>query len=177
MMAMKALLSNSGYFVCTQRCPFEAARCGSHEIEDGATAIVRLPGIAVDLLPLRSNADALCTRSRLVDEALSFSASATTSHGWAKSIRVRNLIMKRIIAAIFAVACLVGYTPAFAAGAHGGGATMPGGGMSSHRVHPMTVPNLQGRIPGPLPAPAQPPVINGPLNPSTGLPTMGSQQQ
>jgi hypothetical protein len=42
---------------------------------------------AVDVLPLRSNADASCTRSRLVDEALSFSASATTSNKWAKSIR------------------------------------------------------------------------------------------
>jgi hypothetical protein len=88
--------------------------------------------------------------------------------------------MKRIFATIFAVACIVGYTPAFAAGAHGGGAIVPGGGTirgPSHGVHPTTVPNLQGRIPGPLPAPAQPPVINGPLNPSTGLPPMGSQQQ
>jgi hypothetical protein len=87
--------------------------------------------------------------------------------------------MKRIFATIIAVACIVGYTPAFAAGAHGGSAHLMRGGTiggPSQRVHPTTVPNLQGRIPGPLPAPAQPPVINGPLNPSTQLPPMGSQQ-
>jgi hypothetical protein len=87
--------------------------------------------------------------------------------------------MKRIFTAIFAVACIVGHTPAFAAGAHRGGG-MPGGGTirgTAHGVRPMIVPNLQSRIPAPLPAPAQPPVINGPLKSSNGIPTMGLQQQ
>ncbi len=83
--------------------------------------------------------------------------------------------MKRIFAAAFAMACIAGYSPAFAAGAHGGSGGMMHG--SGQVVHPTTVPNLQGRIPGPLPAPAQPPVINGPLNPPPGLPPMGGAGQ
>ena len=79
--------------------------------------------------------------------------------------------MKRIFAAVFAMACIAGYSPAFAAGGHGSGGTISG---AAHRVPPETVPNLQGRIPGPLPEPAQPPVINGPLNPAPGLPPMGN---
>jgi len=82
--------------------------------------------------------------------------------------------MKRIFAAVLAMACIAGYSPAFAAGGQGSGGTTGG---AVHRVRPETVPNLQGRIPGPLPAPAQPPVINGPLNPAPGLPPMGGTGQ
>jgi hypothetical protein len=32
---------------------------------------------------------------------------------------------------------------------------------------------MESRIPAPLPTPAQPPVINGPLN-SNGMPSMGN---
>ena len=82
--------------------------------------------------------------------------------------------MKRIFATVLAMACIAGYGQAFAAGGQGSGGTTGG---AVHRVRPETVPNLQGRIPGPLPAPAQPPVINGPLNPAPGLPPMGGTGQ
>jgi hypothetical protein len=81
--------------------------------------------------------------------------------------------MKRIFAAVFALACVVGYTPAFARG--NGGSV--GIGMSHAGIRGagprVRTPNQQSRIPAPLPAPAQPPVINGPLGPS-GLPAMGN---
>src|SRR4051794_15548346 len=118
-------------------------------------------------------------RAHLVDESLSFSASATISSGWATSIRIRNLIMKRIFATIFVVACVVGQTPAFAAGVHGGGGMRAGHGAfrgSVHGARPMRVPNLQSRIPAPLPEPAQPPAINGPLRSTNGIPTMDLHQ-
>jgi hypothetical protein len=135
--------------------------------------------IAVDVLPLRSNADASYTRAHLVDEALSFTACATISNGWATLIRVRNLIMKRIFAVIFAVVCIIGHTPAFAAGAHGGGGIRAGHGAfrgSAHGARPMRVPDLRSRIPAPLAEPAQPPAINGPLRSTNGIPTMGLHQ-
>ena len=88
--------------------------------------------------------------------------------------------MKRILVAITAVALLAGLTPAGAAGVHGGGTGGTGmhgtgmPGLRGLRVEPMPrVPNMQSRIPAPLPAPAQPPVINGPVGPS-GIPPMGN---
>ena len=87
--------------------------------------------------------------------------------------------MKRIFIAMIAVALAAGLTPASAAGMHGGG--MHAGGMHAGGVHGIrglrapTVrePSMQSRIPAPLPAPTQPPVINGPLNPN-GMPSMGN---
>jgi hypothetical protein len=81
--------------------------------------------------------------------------------------------MKYVFVAVFAVACIVGQGPASAAaahfGAHGTGGMFRGGGGAPR----MQMPNMQSRIPAPLAAPAQPPVINGPLAPS-GLPPMGN---
>ena len=88
--------------------------------------------------------------------------------------------MKRILVATIAVGLIAGLTPAVAAGVHEGGGRMHGTGMTRmpgmgvpdgepmHRV-----PNMQTRIPAPLPAPAQPPVVNGPVGPS-GMPPMGN---
>jgi hypothetical protein len=73
--------------------------------------------------------------------------------------------MKRVFAVVFAAACVVGSTPSFARGGfrHGG---FRGGFVRN----PTTLlgspaprmPTFQNRIPAPLAAPAQPPVINGP---------------
>ena len=63
---------------------------------------------------------------------------------------------------------------AAAAGAHGG---IPGSGhgIRGLRVEPPPrAPDMQSRIPAPLPAPAQPPTINGPLSPNPMLPLMGN---
>ena len=80
--------------------------------------------------------------------------------------------MKHIFAAVFALAYIVGYSPAFAADSRGVG-HRSGGMTRGVKAEPRPrVPNMQSRIPAPLPAPAQPPVINGPLSPS-GLPPMG----
>jgi hypothetical protein len=88
--------------------------------------------------------------------------------------------MKRIFVAMVAVVLAAGLTPASAAGMHGGGAHAGGmhtggvRGIRGLRAAPTPrEPNLQSRIPAPLPAPAQPPVINGPLNPN-GMPSMGN---
>jgi len=88
--------------------------------------------------------------------------------------------MKRIFAAMVAVVLAAGLTPASAAGMHGGGmhagGTHAGGvrGIRGLRAAPtLRAPNMQSRIPAPLPPPAQPPVINGPLNPN-GMPSMGN---
>jgi hypothetical protein len=73
--------------------------------------------------------------------------------------------MKRVFAAVLAAACVVGSTPSFARGGHGGG--FRGGFVRDPTAllgatAPQT-PTFQNRIPAPLPAPSQPPVINGPL--------------
>ena len=89
--------------------------------------------------------------------------------------------MKRIFVAMVAVVLAAGLTPASAAGMHGGGGGMHAGGMHAGgvrgirglRAPTLREPNMQSRIPAPLPAPAQPPVINGPLNPN-GMPSMGN---
>jgi hypothetical protein len=76
--------------------------------------------------------------------------------------------MQRLFAAVLAVACVVGSTPGFARGgvAHGAGFARGGvahgfgrGGFGAPRMHP-----LQSRIPAPLAAPAEAPIINGPLS-------------
>jgi hypothetical protein len=88
--------------------------------------------------------------------------------------------MKRIFVAMVAVVLAAGLTPASAAGMNGGGTHAGGthtGGVSGIRglraAPTLQEPNLQSRIPAPLPPPAQPPVINGPLNPN-GMPSMGN---
>ena len=76
--------------------------------------------------------------------------------------------MRRLFAAVLAAACVVGASPGFARGsgfAHGSAGF-------AHRTGPIVVnpvpqmPALENRIPAPLPAPPQAPVINGPLSSS-----------
>ena len=71
--------------------------------------------------------------------------------------------MQRLFAAVLAVACVVGSTPGFARGgiAHGAGFGngFGRGGFGAPRMHV-----LQNRIPAPLAAPAEAPIINGPLS-------------
>jgi hypothetical protein len=74
--------------------------------------------------------------------------------------------MKPLFALILAAACIVGSTPGFARGgvAHGFGR----GGFAHDPttllgVSPPSTPTFESRIPAPLPAPTQPPAINGPL--------------
>jgi len=77
--------------------------------------------------------------------------------------------MKKFIAVFaLAAACVVGSTPGFALGGlgHGGGFASRGGFVRN----PTTllgspapqIPAFENRIPAPLAAPSQPPVINGP---------------
>jgi hypothetical protein len=89
--------------------------------------------------------------------------------------------MKSIFAAMVAVAFIAGAVPASAAGARGGSHGGSPGGTTGSGVHlrgtrvapPPSVPNMQSRIPAPLPEPARPPAINGPLTPN-GMPSMGN---
>jgi hypothetical protein len=75
--------------------------------------------------------------------------------------------MRRLLAVILALTCVVGSTPSFARGGHGHGS---GGGRV--RQDPTTllgspapqVPAFENRIPAPLSAPAQAPTINGPVS-------------
>jgi hypothetical protein len=71
--------------------------------------------------------------------------------------------MQRLFAIVLAVACVVGSTPGFARGgvAHGAGFGngFGRGGFGAPRMHV-----LQSRIPAPLAAPAEAPIINGPLS-------------
>jgi hypothetical protein len=74
--------------------------------------------------------------------------------------------MKRVFAAVLATACIVASTPGFARGAVGHGGGFRGGFVRN----PTTLlgspapqmPVFQNRIPAPLAAPTQAPVINGP---------------
>ena len=74
--------------------------------------------------------------------------------------------MKRVFAAVLATACIVASTPGFARGGLGHGGGFRGGVVRD----PTTllgspapqVPAFENRIPAPLAAPSQPPVINGP---------------
>jgi hypothetical protein len=82
--------------------------------------------------------------------------------------------MKPIFAVVVAAAFIAGSTPALAASAHGG-TRGSGHGIRGVRVEPPPrVPDMQGRIPAPLPAPPQAPVINGPISPNPMLPPMGN---
>jgi hypothetical protein len=72
--------------------------------------------------------------------------------------------MQRLFAVVLAVTCVVASTPSFArAGfAHGSGR---GGFPSTVLGAPAPqMPAFENRIPAPLPSPAQPPTINGPLS-------------
>jgi len=78
--------------------------------------------------------------------------------------------MRRIFVVMVTAVFIAGLTPAFAAGMHSGVH-----GIRGARVEPpQRVPNMQNRIPAPLPEPTQPPVINGPLSPNGMLPPMGN---
>jgi hypothetical protein len=74
--------------------------------------------------------------------------------------------MKRVLAAVLATALVVASTPGFARGAVGHGGGFRGGFVRN----PTTLlgspapqmPAFQNRIPAPLAAPTQAPVINGP---------------
>ena len=72
--------------------------------------------------------------------------------------------MKRVFAVLLAATCVVASTPSFARG--GGGRGLGGGGFRSQQLllgpSPQAAPAFQSRIPSPLPAPSQPPTINGP---------------
>jgi hypothetical protein len=80
---------------------------------------------------------------------------------------MRNATMRRLLAAVLALTCVVGSTPSFARGgfAHGSG----GGGFGRNPTNLLgtpapQMPNFQNRIPAPLPPPAQAPSINGPVS-------------
>jgi hypothetical protein len=76
--------------------------------------------------------------------------------------------MKRLFAAVLAVACVAGSTSGFARGGMGHGA----GGRGGFARNPTTLlgnpapqmPTFQSRIPAPLTSPSQAPAINGPLS-------------
>jgi hypothetical protein len=79
--------------------------------------------------------------------------------------------MKRLLAAVLAMTCLVASTPSFARGggfAHGGGFARGTGGFVRN---PTTLfpnapqgPAVQSRIQAPLSAPGAAPTINGPMS-------------
>ena len=81
--------------------------------------------------------------------------------------------MKRLFAAVLAVACIMGSNPSFARGglAHGAGFAH-GTGRGNFVRNPTTLlgnpaprmPTFQNRIPAPLSEPAQAPIINGPMS-------------
>src|SRR5215475_6610427 len=76
--------------------------------------------------------------------------------------------MKRVFAAVLAAACVLASTPGFARGGLGhGSAFVNRGGFVRDPTTLLgspapRMPSFQNRIPAPLAAPAQPPVINGP---------------
>jgi hypothetical protein len=81
--------------------------------------------------------------------------------------------MKRIFAAVLVAAACVGSTPSFALGgvvhllARGGVGHGLGGGFVRNPTtllgaSPPPSPTFENRVPAPLAAPSQPPVINGP---------------
>jgi hypothetical protein len=73
--------------------------------------------------------------------------------------------MKPFLALLLAATCVVGSTPSFArGGGHGGGLH---GGFTRNPTTLLgspapQMPAFENRIPAPLAAPTQPPVINGP---------------
>jgi len=73
--------------------------------------------------------------------------------------------MKPLFALILAAACIVGSTPGFGLG--GAVHTLGRGGFAHNPTtllgaSPPSTPAFESRIPAPLPAPTQPPAINGP---------------
>jgi hypothetical protein len=78
--------------------------------------------------------------------------------------------MKRIFIVLLGTACVLGPTAGFARDGFAQGAE-PGFGRGAvmrdpglFAPVPPPVPTYESRIPAPLPPPAQPPVINGPLS-------------
>ena len=79
--------------------------------------------------------------------------------------------MRRLLAAVLATTCLVASTPGFARGgfAHGAGFAHGTGGFvrdptARFGATAPPAPALENRIPAPLSAPAQAPIINGPMS-------------
>ena len=73
--------------------------------------------------------------------------------------------MKRVLAVLLAAACVVASTPTFARGGGGHGFGRAGVVRDPTAILGASVPTapaFQSRIPSPLPAPSQPPVVNGP---------------
>jgi hypothetical protein len=73
--------------------------------------------------------------------------------------------MKRVFAVLMAATCVVASTPSFARGGGGHGGMGRGGFRNQGLLlgpSPQVSPTFQSRIPSPLPAPSQAPVINGP---------------
>ena len=79
--------------------------------------------------------------------------------------------MQRLLAAVLAMTCLVASSPGFARGgfAHGAGLAHGSGGFvadptARFGVTAPQAPAVENRIPAPLSAPAQAPIINGPMS-------------
>jgi hypothetical protein len=74
--------------------------------------------------------------------------------------------MQRLFAVVLAVACVVGSTPVLARGGGGGHGGGRGGFVRSGPIVGNPAPQIpfENRIPAPLAAPAQAPVINGPMS-------------
>jgi hypothetical protein len=77
--------------------------------------------------------------------------------------------MRTLLAAVFAIAWVIGSTPVFARGAaHGFGGRGFGArgyvGATTRLAPPSPQAPLESRIPAPLAAPAPAPTINGPLS-------------
>jgi hypothetical protein len=72
--------------------------------------------------------------------------------------------MKRLLAAMLAVTCIVGSTPVFARGG-GHGFSLGGYARATTRLAPSTPQApVASRIPAPLASPSPAPTINGPLS-------------
>ena len=68
--------------------------------------------------------------------------------------------MKLVFAAVFAIASVAGSTSSFAAGGFAPTSHVGSRGIAHGSIP--RIPAFQNRIPAPLAAPSQPPVINGP---------------
>jgi hypothetical protein len=75
--------------------------------------------------------------------------------------------MRRLLAVVLALTCVVGSTPSFARGGHahgsGGGSVKQDPTILLGSPAPQ-MPAFENRIPAPLPSPAQAPIINGPVS-------------
>jgi hypothetical protein len=77
--------------------------------------------------------------------------------------------MRRLLATVLAIACVVGSTPVFARGSDSGMGRGTGGAATGSSNQLLALPSapppaMQNRIPGPLALPAQAPIINGPIS-------------